>query len=518
MNLAARVNAMKGERGIPLEEGHSSTSAAPMRAMVDDFSAPAPYLAAPNNQGPAPEATVTWVPVASPSPDSPMDPSRLASRAPTQTVVMETHDALSKLKEEAVEQLFERMGSRLNDPNMDENALRTLVQQELNSIIEGGRLPLTARERQRLIREVHDDVLGLGPLEALLADKSVTEIMVNGPDKVYVERSGKLTLTPTRFKDEPHLRRVIERIVTRVGRRIDESSPLVDARLEDGSRVNAIIPPLAVSGSTLTIRKFSTDPLKVADLVKMQSLSPEMAELLEACVLGRLNIIVSGGTGTGKTTLLNVMSSYIPETERILTIEDAAELQLKQSHVVTLEARPPNLEGRGRITIRDLVINALRMRPDRIIVGEVRGGEALDMLQAMNTGHDGSLTTLHANSARDSLRRLETMVLMSGMDLPLRAIREQIAYAIDCIVHLERQADGTRKVVQVAEVQGMEGDVILLQDIFVFERTGVDKTGRILGRLKATGIRPGFAEKLKRVNVELPGHLFGMTFEDLARG
>ncbi len=512
MNLAARVNAMKGERGIPLDEGQATTSAAPMRALVDDFAAPAPYLAAPDAHAPVSEPTVSWVPVASPSPDSPMDPSRLASRAPTQTVVMETHDALSRLKEEAVEQLFERMGARLNDPNLDEAALRTLVQQELNSIIEGGRLPLTARERQRLIREVHDDVLGLGPLEALLADKSVTEIMVNGPDKVYVERSGKLTLTPVRFKDEPHLRRVIERIVTRVGRRIDESSPLVDARLEDGSRVNAIIPPLAVSGSTLTIRKFSKEALGVADLIKWQSLSPEMAELLEACVLGRLNILVSGGTGTGKTTLLNVISGFIPDKERIVSIEDAVELQLQQEHVVRLESRPANVEGRGEVTIRDLVKNSLRMRPDRIIVGECRGAEALDMLQAMNTGHDGSLSTIHANSSRDALARLETLVLMAGMDLPLRAIREQVASAVDVIVQLTRLRDGTRRVTSLTEVVGMEGQTVTLQDIYTFDfSAGVSADGKFLGKVQPTGLRPLFLQKFNDLGIKLSPGIFGTS-------
>ena len=508
MNLAARVNAMKGERGIPLEEGATTASAAPTRALVDDFSAPAPYLESSGNT-PSANDTVSWVPV---GPDDPLDPSRLASRAPAQPVVMETHDALARLKEESVEQLFERLGTRLNDPSLDETALRTLVQQELNTIIEGGRLPLTARERQRLIREVHDDVLGLGPLESLLSDKSVTEIMVNGPDKVYVERSGKLTLTPVRFKDEPHLRRIIERIVTRVGRRIDESSPLVDARLEDGSRVNAVIPPLAVSGSTLTIRKFSKDALKVPDLIKLQTLSPEMAELLEACVLGRLNIIVSGGTGTGKTTLLNVLSGFIPDRERIVSIEDAVELQLQQDHVVRLESRPPNVEGRGEVTIRDLVKNSLRMRPDRIIVGECRGAEALDMLQAMNTGHDGSLSTIHANTSRDALARLETLVLMAGMDLPLRAIREQVASAVDVIVQLTRLRDGTRRVTSLSEVVGMEGQTLTMQEIYAFDfSAGVSPEGKFLGRVQPTGLRPLFLQKFADLGITLSPGIFGTS-------
>ena len=513
MNLSARVNAMRGERAIPLDDEFETPTAAPMRALPDDdFAPPAPWLPEVNGNAPTASTGPTWVPVAGPAPDSPMDPSRLASRAPTQTVVMETRDALGRIKEDAIEQLFERIGARLNDSSLDEPALRGLVQQELNAIIEGGKLPLTARERQRLIREVHDDVLGLGPLEALLSDKTVTEIMVNGPSKVYVERSGKLTLTPIRFNDEDHLRRIIERIVTRVGRRIDESSPLVDARLEDGSRVNAIIPPLAVSGSTLTIRKFSKDAMGVADLMKLQTLSPEMAELLEACVLGRLNILVSGGTGTGKTTLLNVLSGFIPDRERIVSIEDAVELQLQQEHVVRLESRPANVEGRGEVTIRDLVKNSLRMRPDRIIVGECRGAEALDMLQAMNTGHDGSLSTIHANSSRDAMARLETLVLMAGMDLPLRAVREQVASAIDVIVQLTRLRDGTRRVTALTEVVGMEGQTLTLQDIYTFDYSaGVSADGKFLGKVQPTGIRPLFVQKLTDLGIRLSPGIFGSS-------
>ncbi|MGN6743377.1 MAG: CpaF family protein, partial [Amnibacterium sp.] len=335
-------------------------------------------------------------------------------------------DGLLTLKSRVGETLFERLGSRMNDPNLTEADLLSYARDALTEIVEAERVPLSNEERHRLVREISDDVLGYGPLQPLLDDPSISEIMVNGPDQIFVERSGKLTLTASRFRGEEQLRRVIEKIVSRVGRRIDESSPLVDARLEDGSRVNAVIPPLAVSGSTLTIRKFSADPLKAADLVRFGSLSPEMAELLEACVSAHLNIIVSGGTGTGKTTLLNVLSSFIPPGERIVTIEDAVELQIQQDHVVRLESRPSNTEGKGEVTIRDLVINSLRMRPERIVVGECRGGEALDMLQAMNTGHDGSMTTAHANSPRDTLSRLETMCLMAGMDLPVRAIREQI--------------------------------------------------------------------------------------------
>jgi pilus assembly protein CpaF len=513
VNLSARVNAMRGERAIPVDDEFDTPTAAPMRALPDDeFAPPAPWLPEVNGNAATASTGPTWVPVAAPVADSPMDPSRLASRAPTQPVVMETKDALGRIKEDAIEQLFERIGARLNDSSLDESALRGLVQQELNSIIEGGKLPLTARERQRLIREVHDDVLGLGPLEALLSDKTVTEIMVNGPGKVYVERSGKLTLTPIRFNDEEHLRRIIERIVTRVGRRIDESSPLVDARLEDGSRVNAIIPPLAVSGSTLTIRKFSKDAMGVADLMKLQTLSPEMAELLEACVLGRLNILVSGGTGTGKTTLLNVLSGFIPDKERIVSIEDAVELQLQQEHVVRLESRPANVEGRGEVTIRDLVKNSLRMRPDRIIVGECRGAEALDMLQAMNTGHDGSLSTIHANSSRDAMARLETLVLMAGMDLPLRAVREQVSSAIDVIVQLTRLRDGTRRVTALTEVVGMEGQTLTLQDIYTFDYSaGVSADGRFLGKVQPTGIRPLFVQKLTDLGIRLSPGIFGSS-------
>jgi pilus assembly protein CpaF len=334
--------------------------------------------------------------------------------------------------------------------------------------------------------------------------------MVNGPEKVYIERKGKLTLSKVTFENNEHVLKVIDRIVSPLGRRIDESSPLVDARLPDGSRVNAIIPPLALNGPTLTIRKFEKDPLTIDDLVRFGSMSSETAEFLRACVIARLNIIVSGGTGSGKTTLLNVLSSFIPEDERIITVENAAELQLRQEHVVTLESRPPNIEGKGEVTIRDLVINTLRMRPDRVVVGECRGGETLDMLQAMNTGHDGSLTTAHANSPRDMLSRLETMCLMAGMDLPVRAIREQIASAVDMIVQQARMRDGSRKVTNCTEVQGMEGDVIVMSDIFVFEQQGIEN-GKIIGRLKATGIRPKFYDRIEAAGLSLPANIFGVT-------
>ncbi|MBG6085415.1 ATPase, T2SS/T4P/T4SS family [Zhihengliuella flava] len=431
---------------------------------------------------------------------SPVEPRASGPRAP---------DALSGLKARVAETLFQRLGSRMSDPSLSEDALRALARDELSRAIDAEQVPLTPEERRRLIRTVGDEVLGLGPLQALLDDPTVTEIMVNHHEQIFVERHGRLSAVNESFSTDDHLRRVIERIVSRVGRRIDESSPLVDARLEDGSRVNAIIPPLAVNGPSLTIRKFGAVPLTVSDLIGYGTVSPEIADLLRACVQARLNIVISGGTGTGKTTLLNVMSSFIPNDERIVTIEDAVELQLQQDHVVRLESRPPNIEGSGAVTIRDLVRNSLRMRPDRIVVGEVRGGESLDMLQAMNTGHDGSISTVHANAPRDAIARLETLVLMAGMDLPLRAIREQIASAVDVVVHLARLRDGSRRVTHVTEVQGMEGDVVTLQDAFVFDfSAGVDQQGRFLGRPISTGVRPRFVEHFKDVGVRLPMGLF----------
>ena len=441
----------------------------------------------------------------------PRSGARLADRAPAPAAAPPVRsDALGTLKASAVETLFTRLGARLNDPDLDEASLRSLVVEELNSVIEEAKVPLSSAERQRLLREVEADVLGLGPLESLLADDSVTEIMVNGPHSVYVEREGRIHRTAAFFDGEPHLRRTIERIVTRVGRRIDESSPLVDARLEDGSRVNAIIPPLAVSGSTLTIRKFSRDALSVEDLARLGTMPPEMAELMRACVEARLNILISGGTGTGKTTLLNVLSSYIPNSDRIISIEDSVELQLQQDHVVRLESRPPNIEGRGEVTIRDLVRNALRMRPDRIVVGEVRGAEALDMLQAMNTGHDGSLSTVHSNSPRDCLSRLETLVMMAGVELPLRAIREQVSSAVDLIVHLSRLHDGTRRITAVTEVHGMEGQTITTQDVYLFDYSaGVDANGRFRGRTVPTGVRPSFTDRFQDLGIQISPAAFG---------
>lgn len=432
--------------------------------------------------------------------------------------VAEVNVALERLKERAADELFKRIGSRMADTTLSDEKMAALARTELSNVIDAERVPLTSEQRKRLISEIADDVLGHGPLQRYLDDPAVTEIMVNGPEMIYVEHNGKLTRAPSRFTSEAQLRRVIERIVTRVGRRIDESSPLVDARLPDGSRVNAVIPPLAFNGASLTIRKFSKDPFGVNDLIKFGTLTPEMAYVLSSCVNGRLNIIVSGGTGTGKTTLLNVLSSFIPRDERIITIEDAVELQLQQEHVVRLESRPANVEGKGEVTIRDLVRNSLRMRPDRIVVGEVRGGESLDMLQAMNTGHDGSLSTVHANSPRDAIARLETLVLMAGVDLPLRAIREQIVSAVDLIVQLSRLRDGSRRITAVTEVHGIEGQTVTLQDIFLFDfAAGVDPSGRFLGRPRPTGIRPKFVEHLNDLGIVLPPGTFGGPVQGMER-
>lgn len=439
--------------------------------------------------------------------------NRRPAAVPGAGVVIAGNNGKEDLK--LVSRLREKILSRL-DPQLDSSnprLVRASIEAIFPQVLSEENAAISRAERVRLFERVVAEILGYGPIEPLLRDDTITEIMVNGPYAIYIERQGKIEKTSLTFENEEHLLRVIERIVTPLGRRVDEASPMVDARLPDGSRVNVTIPPISLVGPVLTIRKFSRIPYTAEDLQLLGTFTPEFIEFAKACVQARLNIIISGGTSTGKTTLLNVLSGFIPANERIITIEDAAELQLKQEHVVTLESRPPNIEGRGEVTIRDLVINALRMRPDRIVVGETRGGEALDMLQAMNTGHDGSLSTLHANSARDALHRLETMVLMSGMDLPLRAVREQIASAIDCVIHLDRLSDGTRKVIQVAEVQGMEGDVVVMQDIFRFQQKGF-KDGRVLGRLEPTGIRPKFCEKIERAGIRLPPSIFGLS-EDI---
>jgi pilus assembly protein CpaF len=416
---------------------------------------------------------------------------------------------LDELRQKIHHHLIDELGPILYDKRLSEEDLRRRVHEQLHAALAQERAPLSAADKAQLIQDVSDDILGYGPIDRLLKDDDVTEVMVNGPDSVYIERAGRLEKTTACFVDDTHLRRIIDKIVGQVGRRIDESTPMVDARLPDGSRVNAVIHPLAIGGPFLTIRKFSKDPYQIDDLIRFGTLNAHSARFLQACVVGRLNVIVSGGTGTGKTTTLNVLSSFIPADERIVTVEDAKELQLHQEHVLPMEARPPNIEGRGQVTIRDLVKNCLRMRPDRIVVGECRSGEALDMLQAMNTGHDGSITTVHSNSPRDTLARIETMTLMSGFDLPVRAIREQMASALDLIVHLTRLRDGTRRITHVTEVQGMEGDVITLQDIFLFDYgMGVDEHGRFRGHLKATGVRPKFAEKLADLGIRLGPEVF----------
>jgi pilus assembly protein CpaF len=432
--------------------------------------------------------------------------------APTQAVAgggKRRDPVLDELRQKIHHHLIDELGPILYDKRLSEDDLRRRVNDELHKALAQERAPLSAADKAQLIQDVADDILGYGPIDRFLKDEDVSEVMCNGPDSVYVERAGKLERTNVTFVDETHLRRIIDKIVSEVGRRIDEATPLCDARLPDGSRVNAVIHPLAVGGPFLTIRKFKTEKLQIDDLIRFGTLNAHSARFVQACVVGRLNTIVSGGTGTGKTTTLNVMSSFIPSDERIITVEDAKELQMHQDHVLSLEARPPNIEGRGEVTIRDLVKNTLRMRPDRIVVGECRSGEALDMLQAMNTGHDGSLTTVHANTPRDTLARLETLVLMSGFDLPVRAIREQMASAIDLIVQLSRLRDGTRRITHITEVQGMEGDVITLQDIFLFDfGMGVDEHGRFKGHLKATGVRPKFAEKLADLGIRLGQEVF----------
>ncbi len=418
-------------------------------------------------------------------------------------------------QQEAYRDLKTRVQNRLIaelDPSIDLNRtqeVRRIIRELFEQILQEEAVVLSRAERQRLFEAIVAEILGFGPLQPLLEDDSITEIMVNGAKNIYVERHGKIERVPVAFESDEHVMRIIERIVAPLGRRIDESNPYVDARLPDGSRVNAVIPPISLIGPVLTIRKFFKIPLTVEDLIRFGSITKEAIQFLRACVVARLNIVISGGTGSGKTTLLNILSGFIPGDERIITIENAAELQLRQEHVVPLESRPPNIEGRGEVTIRDLVINALRMRPDRIIVGEVRGGEALDMLQAMNTGHEGSMTTVHSNSPRDTLARIETMTLMAGMELPVRAIREQIASAIDLVIHQERMRDGSRKVVAISEVTGMEGDVITMTDLFVFENAGY-RDGKVHGRLRPTGLRPKFMDKIEAAGIHLPASIFGI--------
>jgi pilus assembly protein CpaF len=439
--------------------------------------------------------------------ETPNSSTRMAAEQPERGVA---EDALSRLKQQVSEALLLRMGPSLFDATISPAQLSQGVVQELGRLVEQLKIPLTVAERDNLVRTITDQMLGYGPLEPYLKDPTITEIMVNGLHGIYVERQGQLVLTDGAFLSEPHILRVIDRIVASVGRRIDEASPMVDARLADGSRVNAIIAPLAIDGPQLTIRKFAQQTMTLDDLVRLNTLTREVGTFLSACVRGRINILISGGTGSGKTTLLNVLSSLIPDGERIVTIEDAAELRLSQRHVVRLESRPANIEGKGAIRARELVNNALRMRPDRIVLGEVRGAETLDMLQAMNTGHDGSLSTLHANSPRDALARVETMVLMSGFDLPLRAIREQTASSIDLIVQIARMRDGARRVTKLCAVEGMEGDVVTLSDLFVFDYASSQSDhGEVHGSLRPTGVRPKLAERLSQVGIELPGDLFG---------
>ena len=421
----------------------------------------------------------------------------------------QSKDRIAEIRIRVQERLVEVLGPRLYDASLSDTELEGLVHQRLRELLDEEESGLSAQEKLLIVRQIGDSVLGLGPLEPFVRDSDVTEIMVNGWDSIYVERAGKIYWTGAKFHDDGQLRRIIDKIVGKVGRRVDEASPYVDARLPDGSRVNAIIPPLAIDGACVTIRKFSADPYQAEDLISFGTLTRPTVELLDACVRGRLNILVSGGTGAGKTTTLNVLSSFLPDDERIITIEDSAELRLQQPHVVRLESRPPNIEQRGEVTIRDLVRNALRMRPDRIVVGEVRGGEALDMMQAMNTGHDGSISTVHSNSPRDALSRLETMAMMSGMDLGIRAIREQISAAIQLIVHQARMKDGIRRITHVTEIVGMEGDVITLQDLFLFDySSGIDDEGRFRGQLKATGLRPRFMERLAERGVAVPAEVF----------
>ena len=439
--------------------------------------------------------------------DQPERPTRLEDLRMRRTPVAQPRDTFQDLKSRIHSKLLAELDPKIDVTQTEE--VRKTIEEMYDALLTQENLILGRADRQRLLEQIVAEILGYGPIEPLLADDTLTEIMVNGPHAVYLERAGRIERTDIKFEDDDHVLRIIDRIVAPLGRRIDEGQPYVDARLPDGSRINAVIPPLSLIGPVLTIRKFAKIPITAQKMIEFGSITPEALEFLKACVQAKLNIVISGGTGSGKTTFLNVLSAYIPNDERIVTIENSAELQLQQEHVVTLETRPPNVEGKGEITMRALVINSLRMRPDRVIVGECRGSEALDMLQAMNTGHDGSMTTAHSNSPRDTLARLETMVLMAGMDLPLRAIREQIASALNLVVHQERMRDGSRKITKITEVQGMEGDVIVMQDIFQFEQQGIE-AGKVIGRIRPTGIRPKFIEIIEAANIHLPPTIFGV--------